>query len=191
MRNFIAFTILLIAFVISLQSAGFFAKTRDGKPYEYFKTVDAKNIPKILAGYLYSSGIGYYIYHTPNYVDDLFVYNKDFSIIEKSKPKYTAIVFADYKSDSSDSVLELFNENLDEVHKRYNENFNMLVLNGETRSYPFKYDNDAYKDLRNYCKHFCLVDPSRKTIFVFKRMSNTEVDALEAVFQQYNRLLLK
>ena len=85
--------------------------------------------------------------------------------------------------------MKLFDEKIDSVLKRYKGNFNILVFDEESKSYPFQYDKDAYRDLRVYCKHFCLVDPSRKTIFIFKRISNTEIEALEAVFQQYDRLL--
>lgn len=189
MKNFLAFVIFLVVFFISLQSTGFFAKTRDGKAYDSFKTVNSKNIPYILAGYLKSSGVGYYIYHTPNYVDDLFVYNKDFSIVDKSKPRYTAIVFNNSDSDANKSVIKAFDEKLDWALKQYDKNFNIMILSDEDKSYPLKYEKDAYNDLKKYCNHFCLVDPSRKTIFVFKKISNSEVEALEAVFQQYDRLL--
>ncbi len=192
MRSFIAFIIILVAFFVSLQSTDFFAKTRDGHRYEYFNTVDAKNIPPIMAGYLRRLNIKYFIYKTPNYVKDLFLYNSEFRSIETSKPKCTVIVFPPSKEDkiNSGSSFDYFYEKLTKLFQLYPNCFNKIIFTDSVeRDYPMKYDNDALKSLKERCGSFCLVDPNRDTIFVFRRTTVTEGDALDVVFQEYNRLL--
>ena len=72
----------------------------------------------------------------------------------------------------------------------YQDSFNLVIYGDNLPAdYHLKYDKDAYNELIKYCGAFCLIDPSKDTIFVFNKITNTEKESLEILFQQYSFLL--
>lgn len=188
MKHLVVFLVFLLLGLLSMQHMHIFKKTQSGERYEYFNTETSQVLPPILVGYLNEAGIRYTIYKIPNYVMDLFTYNKDFSIVTKSKPKYTVILFPDYKSknQNSDNLL-YFNRKIKNMVEVYRKDFNLIVRNYEVKpQYVQKYEHDAYDDLEAYCGNFCLIDPYKQVMFVFKNITISETNALEAVFQHYS-----
>lgn len=188
MKHLVVFLVFLLLCLLSMQNMHIFKKTQSGERYEYFNTETSQVLPSILVGYLNESGIRYTIYKIPNYVMDLFTYNKDFSIITKSKSKYTVILFPRHKSKTQDvDNLISFNRKVKNMVDVYHKDFNIIVRDDEVvPRYIRKYERDAYGDLETYCGNFCLIDPSKHVMFVFKNITITETNALEAVFQHYS-----
>lgn len=191
MKHFIIFIIILIIAIISLQNSYMFSKTRTGESYGYFKTVTSQTIPPILANYLRESGVRYAVYQIPNFVKDFLERNKDFSIVYKSKPKFSVLIFSpEEKVKENVSNFSSFYTKIKEQVNSYPNSFNLVVYGDNLPAdYRFRYDKDAYKELIKYCGAFCLVDPSRDMMFVFNKITNTEKESLEILFQQYSFLL--
>lgn len=160
MKHFLVFIIALVIAFLSLQNSYMFSKTRAGESYGYFKTVTSQYLPPILANNLRETGVRYSVYQIPNFVKDFLVNNKDFNTVYNSKPKFSVLIFS--------------------PEKKVKENIS---------NYRLKYDKDAYNELIKYCGAFCLIDPSKDTIFVFNKITNTEKESLEILFQQYSFLL--
>ena len=191
MKHFIVFIIVLIIAVISLQNSYMFSKTGTGEPYGYFKTVTSQTIPPILANYLRNSGVRYSVYQIPNLVKDFLGRNKDFSIVYKSKPKFSVLIFSPEKKVKENvSNFSSFYTKVKQQVNSYPDSFNLVVYGDNlSADYRLRYDKDAYKELIKYCGAFCLVDPSKDTMFVFNKITNTETESLEILFQQYSFLL--
>lgn len=191
MKHLVILIIILVFAIFSLQDLHMFSKTRTGQRYEYFKTVTSQTIPPILANYLRNNGVRYSVYVIPNYVRDFLKHNKDFSVVYNSKPKFSVLIFSpENKVKENASNFEMFYSKVREQINMYSHSFNLIVYGDNLPAdYRLKYDKDAYKELLKYCGAFCLVDPSRDTIFVFNKISNTENEALEALFQQYSFLV--
>ena len=188
MKHLVVFLVFLFLGLLSMQNMHLFKKTQSGERYEYFNTETSQVLPPILAGYLNEAGIRYTIYKIPNYVMDLFTYNKDFSIVTKSKLKYTVILFPRHKSETqySDNVTS-FNQKVKNMVDVYRKDFNLIVRDDEIKpNYVQKYERDAYNDLETHCGNFCLIDSSKQVMFVFKNITISETNALEAVFQHYS-----
>lgn len=188
MKHLVIFLVALLLCLLSMQHMHFFKKTKKGERYEYFKTETSKVLPQILTGYLNESGIRYTVYKIPNYVMDLFTYNKDFNIITKSKPKYTVILFPYYKSEAQNAGnLSSFNTKVKNMVEVYRKDFNMIVRDDIVKPrYIQRSERDAYENLEVYCGNFCLIDPSQEVMFVFKNITMSETTALDAVFQHYS-----
>lgn len=193
MKELIVFIISVIILVFSVKDLPMFSTTRSGERFEYFDTIPSSDMPEVLRNYLKNENIVYHLYKIPNYVEDLLVYNNDFSIVYKSKPKYTIIVFSPEKNLSENyASFKLFYEKLQKLSNEYSSSFNLITKNESDKvRYPMKYERQAYSELRNKCGGFCLINPSNNTIFVFKRITISEKDALDAVFQQYDFMLDK
>ena len=183
MKNFIVFVILLIAFLISLPKMHYFMKTRNGVRFENFQSESALNLSPILRNYLDNAHITYYLYKLPNYVIDFLKYDKEFSTIYKNTKKATIIIFSqDRKQETSATGLY---SNAQNLQKKYAAVYNLIIRDEILPpKYIQEYDNIAYKDFREYCSGFCILNPSNNTMFTFKRITNTETEALEAIFQQ-------
>lgn len=179
---------MLFIAIFCLQDLHFFSKTSTGERFEYFKTETSVVLPQILASYLYNSQVKYSIYKIPNYIKEFLTYNKDFSISYKNKKKYTVIIIKPYDSISKDeNVFIPFYNRVKSLVAEYSKSFNLIVKEENTTSkYLTKTDNVAYNDLKTYCLSFCLIDPTNDTMFVFNRISNSTLDALEVLFQQYH-----
>ncbi len=191
MKHFVLFLVIFIIAIFSLQDLYMFSKTRTGQHYEYFKTITSQSIPPILANYLKNNNVRYSVYIMPNYVKDFLNHNKDFSVVYKSKPKFSVLIFSPDKKvkESSLNFMSFYSKVREQVNM-YSDSFNLIVYGDNLKAdYRLKYDKDAYKELLKYCGAFCLIDPSRDTIFVFNKISNSEKEALEALFQQYNFLV--
>ena len=176
----------LVVFFISLQHMHVFMKTRNGIRFENFQTESSENLSPILTNYLNNAHVTYHLYKMPNYVVDFLKYNNEFSTIYKNKQKATMIIFSqDRKSESSATG---FYYNAENLYKKYNTSYNLIVRNEvSSPDYIQYYDKVAYKDLREYCSGLCILNPSNDTMFTFKRITNSESEALEAVFQQYKQ----
>ena len=186
MKSLIVFFILLVVFFISLQHMHVFMKTRNGIRFENFQTESSENLSPILTNYLNNAHVTYHLYKMPNYVVDFLKYNNEFSTIYKNKQKATMIIFSQDRK--SESAATGFYYNAENLYKKYNTSYNLIVRNEvSSPDYIQYYDKVAYKDLREYCSGLCILNPSNDTMFTFKRITNSESEALEAVFQQYKQ----
>ncbi len=168
-----------------------FSKTRAGESYGYFKTVTSQYLPPILANNLRETGVRYSVYQIPNFVKDFLVNNKDFNTVYNSKPKFSVLIFSPEKKVKENiSNFQSFYKKVKEQVNMYQDSFNLVIYGDNLPAdYRLKYDKDAYNELIKYCGAFCLIDPSKDTIFVFNKITNTEKESLEILFQQYSFLL--
>lgn len=183
MKNLITFLLILIILFFGISQIHSFKRTPYWNVYGDFKYEDSQYLPKILLGYLASNKVKFSLYKLPNYVIDFLKYNGDFSIVYKSKPKFTIIVFQDGK----DSNQNIFYSKLDKLFKEYNKNFNLIRRNKyDNPNYVQSYEREAYKDLKLYCGNFCIIDPYANVIFLFKSISFSETEVLEGVLQHFS-----
>lgn len=190
MKSFIVFLISIIVFIIAIQNMQIFQKTRDGVRFENYSTLSADSLPPILAGYLSNEGVRYTVYKIPNYVKDLLVHNIEYECVYKNKPKFTVLLISPDIFINKQPSYRAFYDKVYEMSKKYEEDFNLLLLNhDEKKKYILKFDEQGYKGLKEHCADFCIIDPSRDTMFTFSKVSITETNALEAVFQHYSALL--
>ncbi len=187
MQNLIIFLVIFIIFLFSFSNSHMMQKTRDGKKLENFETVNSQLIPQILANYLRNHSISYSVYKIPNYVRDLFKYHKNFSIIYSEHKKYSIILFVPSDKLSNDyAAFKPFYDKISEKVKEYPKTFNLISFNYDEKSdYKYSYDKLAYTDLQQYCDKFCFIDPTTNLMFTFNKISNSEVEALDVLFQQY------
>ena len=191
MKYLLIFFCILIVGLFTLQDLHVFSKTRYGEQYEYFQTETSQSLPRVLTGYLAESKVRYTLYKIPNYVKDLFKYNKDFSVIYNAKNKYTVIVFTprNYTKENK-NAFGPFYQKVTKLILMYPDSFNIIERNEFAKpKYLLRYDRTAYKDLKEYCGSFCIINPKDDTMFVFKHVSNSELGALEVLFQQYHFML--
>ncbi len=191
MKYLLIFFCILIVGLFTLQDLHVFSKTRYGEQYEYFQTETSQSLPRVLTGYLAESKVRYTLYKIPNYVKDLFKYNKDFSVIYNAKNKYTVIVFTprNYTKENK-NAFGPFYQKVTKLISMYPDSFNIIERNEFAKpKYLLRYDRTAYKDLKEYCGSFCIINPKDDTMFVFKHVSNSELGALEVLFQQYHYML--
>lgn len=191
MKYLLIFFCILIVGLFTLQDLHVFSKTRYGEQYEYFQTETSQSLPRVLTGYLAESKVKYTLYKIPNYVKDLFKYNKDFSVIYNAKNKYTVIVFTprNYTKENK-NAFGPFYQKVTKLISMYPDSFNIIERNEFAKpKYLLRYDRTAYKDLKEYCGSFCIINPKDDTMFVFKHVSNSELGALEVLFQQYHFML--
>lgn len=192
MKNLVVLLFAIIALIFSLQSFNLFKTTRTGDIQQSYTTLTSIDLPPIFASYLSSRNIRFELYKIPNYIKDFLSMNSEFSIVYRSKPKYTVIIFAPINESDKDYIsFQLFYEKLKKTIHNYPKNFNIIFRyeNYDDVIYKNTYDNAAFKDLMQHCKHFCFIDPSKDTMFVFKKLTMSEINALEALFQQYDSLL--
>lgn len=190
MKSFIVFLVSLIILLIAVQNMQMFQQTRDGKRFENYSDVPAATLPPILVKYLANEGARYAVYKIPNYVKDLLLYNDEYITVYKSKPKFSIILISPELFIEKQPSYKSFYDKVYELAKMYENDFNLLVLNlNKDKKYTLKFDEQGYKGLQEHCADFCIIDPSRDTMFSFNRISITETNALEAVFQQYSGLL--
>lgn len=188
MRSFVFFIIAFICFGVALSNTHFLKKTRTGARMEYFQTTEQQNLTTILARYLRENGSRYSVYKIPNYVDDFLNYEPNFSQAYKSG-KNMALVFVNSKSRGSISSIQKLQDKVRGLVNDYNTTFNYIVRpEKEYIHYPLDYENLAYKDLREYCNVFCVIDPVNKTMFVFNKISDSDLSAIEVLFQEYDYL---
>lgn len=192
-KHLLIFVIIVCALLLCMPHIHMFKKTVSGKSYGYFKTETSTYLPPILARYLSDAGVHYSLYKLPNYVVDFLTFNNDFSAVYKSKPKFTIIVFLPEQNPTENYTnIKLLYDKLQSLIKFYNKDFNMIVREEwRTTRYIQGYERDAYKDLKSYCGNFCIIDPTGGMMFVFRKISFTEVEALEAVLQHYSYMYNK
>lgn len=183
--------LLLVSIIICFFTFGemhFLSKTNNGERFGYFKTESSVVLPQILSTYLFNSNVRYSVYKIPNYVEDFLTFNKDFSLVYSSSPKYTVIIFKPKDNNkNSHQSLYGFYPKVQKLTKEYSKSFN-LILKEEKDNPRYTLHNDrvAYKDLKEFCGVFCVVDPTEDTMFVFNRITNSEIEALDVLFQQYH-----
>lgn len=188
MKHLVVFIIFLILVVCCLRDLHMFSTTKSGVPFEYFKTITSEVTPEILANYLNRTNINYSVYKIPNYVHEFMFFDKRFSYVYKSGDKYTILIFKPQKYvKSNSSAYSVFYAKLRElVNTEYSDCFNIIVQSELQEQLLLDASSDiGYKDLVEYCGSFCLIDPVNDTMFVFKKISNTEAEALEVLLQQY------
>lgn len=172
--------IFTVAIIFALSESHFMQKTTKGEHFEDFTTIDSRFLPQVLSDYMKQNYVKYRFYKIPNYIKELFKYNKDFYPVYNSGKKHTVIVFT--PANKNTQLTPFFNK-LSIETKRCRREFNLIKINsGKENSLPYQ---SAYKDLRSYCKIFCIIDPERNTLFTFSRITNTEIDALGIVFQEF------
>lgn len=191
MKHFLVFLVIFIIACFTLPNLDFSRKTRHGQVQENFKPLTSNVLPYVLANYLSKNFVKFEIAGIPNYVKDLFSYNKDFSIVYKTKPKYTLLLVEPVFEHSIESQnFKNFEDKLKQELKYYQGEYNIIYRQANAPvDYADPYDNIAVKDLLEVCRNFCLIDPSKNTIFVLKRLSKTEADVLPVLFQEYHGLL--
>ncbi len=189
MKDFFILIFLCVVCFFSLNNVHFMTKTRVGQPLGYFNSVPSDSLPPILANYLRNNNVRYAIYEIPNYVKDFLIYNKLYKHIYKSKSKlkYTVFLFDTQSYVEKDNMqYKLFYTKVKELVNKYQGAFNLFVIDENfSNEQILRVDKLAYKDFKEYCGSFCLVNPNNDTIFVYKRLSSTEIEALDAVFQHY------
>ena len=130
MKYLLIFFCILIVGLFTLQDLHVFSKTRYGEQYEYFQTETSQSLPRVLTGYLAESKVKYTLYKIPNYVKDLFKYNKDFSVIYNAKNKYTVIVFTprNYMKENK-NAFGPFYQKVTKLISMYPDSFNIIERN--------------------------------------------------------------
>lgn len=192
MKNFVILLLSICILLFYLSYKNIFSKTRSGERQESFVSLSSNELPLILASYLASRSIRYEYYKIPNYVKDFLTDNIDYSAVYKASPKYTALVFAPVKSsDKNFAGFSIFYPKLLKELNFYGGNFRLLYKDNLSYDDLYKdpYDRVAFRDLREHCRNFCLVNPVNDTLFTFKNLTLSETDALEVLLQQYNFLL--
>ena len=188
MKHLLIFIVFLIIGLFCLQDLHMFSQTKDGARFEYFKNVTTKTTPLILSNYLNRVSVHYSIYKIPNYVHEYMVYDKRFSYVYNSGGKFTILIFKPQQYVSTNnSAYDFFYQTLKNlVNTEYKDSFNIIVQEDfQENLLSQKVNSVAYRDLKEYCGSFCLIDPVQDTMFVFKKISNTEAEALEVLLQQY------
>lgn len=183
MKNFILLILSVILMLVCIMHFDLMATTRTGERLESFKSLDGSYLPPTLRTYLSNNHIRFELWTIPNYVKEFLATNKDYSIVYDSKPKYTILIYSSKIESSSNIYHKTITDAIEPYAKYYN-----LIFQYKTSDkivYNSPYDNRAVKELMEYCKSFCLIDPNRDTLFVFKNLKNTESDAIIALIQQY------
>ena len=188
MKHFMVFLIVILLGLFCLRNSHFFSFTIRGERYEYFQTEDSSTLPQILATYLFNSNIRYSVYNIPNYVEDFLIYNKDFSYVYNTSPKCTVMIFKPKDNiDKNEPAFRAFYDRVKSLVNEYPNSFNLTILEDtDTHKFVLREDKIAYKDLKEYCGKFCIINPQEGTMFVFAKISNTEKEALDVLFQQYH-----
>lgn len=165
-----------------------FASTRQGEHLESFKSIDGSYLPSSLVSYLANNHIKFELWIIPNYIKEFLSTNKDYSVVYNSKPKYTILIYSSQNETSTDNDF-LYNTIANAIVP-YAKYYNLIFQykTNDKTVYKSPYDNRAVKDLMEYCRNFCLIDPNKDTLFVFKKLSNTETDAITALIQHYTLL---
>lgn len=180
MKNFLILFAILLGLLLGISQMHFLKRTPYGHFYGSFKYESSRYLPPILVGYLANNSVKYSLYKLPYYVTDFLMYNNDFSIVYKTKPKFTVVVF---KNDNQKDLGHLY-QKLNLLQKSYSKNFNLIVRDSLiVPDYIQSFERDAYKDFELYCGNFCIIDPSKNVMFLFKSFSFNDLEALEGVFQ--------
>lgn len=188
MRHFLIFLIISIIGFFLLQDLHLFSKTRSGENFGYFKTETSAVLPPILARYLFNSNVHYSVYKIPNYVQDFLSYNKTFYKFYKNNNKFLIVIFTPQENiKSQGDTLKIFYNKVENLSKEYSQYFNLVVIDEiVSPNFILKKEKIAYRDLKEYCGSFCIINSADNTMFTFNKISNSSVEALEAVFQHYS-----
>lgn len=193
MKNFIVFLITLFIAIFYFSQQDLFSKTRSGEKIGKFTIVTEQSeaLPHILLQYFRSHNIRYEYYKIPNYVKDFLSKNIDYGTTYKFSNRYTAILFLPEKStDKSYISFNPFYNKLLQEKKIYGDEFQVIYKHdlSDKEIYKDPYDAKAFEDLKMHCHSFCLINPSNDTILSFKYISNTELEAIEVLLQQYDMI---
>lgn len=188
MQKFASTFIIFVLCIIIIAHSHFLQKTRDGKFFGYFRSTSQKNLPIVLTSYMKRQNIHSHLYKMPNYVVDFLKFDKDFAPAYRSG-KFVIIIFPNYKTPNK-QILSGFYSKLNSLYNANKEHFVLLKRNEiSTPHYILSFDQAGYKDLREYCNSFCLINPKDKTMFTFSRYTDSEIEALEVLIQQYSFLI--
>lgn len=193
MKNFLVFLITIFIAILYLSHYDLFSKTRLGVKIEHFASVKESQdlLPNILLNYLTEHSIRYKYHKIPNYIKDFLSKNIDYEIVYKNPSKYTAIFFKPAKHEQKNSfVFNVLYNNFLAERKFYGDKFQLIYKHDLSDDVVYKnpYDEIAFEDLKEYCKYFCLVNPSNDTIFSFNNFTDTETKAIEILLQQYDSI---
>ena len=191
MKHFVVFLVVFIIACCMLPNFEFSQKTRRGEVQENFQPLTSRELPYVLSTYLSTNFVKFEVASIPNHVKDLFRYNKDFSIVYRTKPKYTFILVEPMDSVSNNQhAFKAMQDKLRSELKYYQNDYNIIYRQSNTPiDYSDPYDKKAVKSLLEQCRNFCMIDPNKDIIFVMKRLSNTEADAIPVLLQEYHELL--
>ena len=185
MHKFTSTLIIIILCVIIIAQSHFLQKTRDGKFFGYFRTIPQKELPVVLTSYMNRQNIPCHLYKMPNYVVDFLKFDKDFAPAYRSG-KYVIIIFPNNKS-SDRQAQNNFYSKLNSLYNKNRQHYVFIERNEiSIPHYVLSFDQAAYKDLREYCGLFCLINPAKETMFTFAHMTDSEIEALEVLIQQYS-----
>lgn len=193
MKRFIYFLVTFLIFVSFVSYQHIFSKTKYGAQVEIFESLPSKLvIPTILIDYLRNASIRYECYKIPNYVKDFLTKNIDYGSVYNSTSNYTIILFKpEHSTDKNYVVFDMFYNTLSKEIKSYGEVFSIIYKHDLSNKDIYKdpYDKIAFEDLKSYCHSFCLINKSNDTMFTFKNLTNTEVEAIDVLLQQYNDMV--
>lgn len=191
MKDFLILIVFCLILFFSLNNTHFMLKTRTGDSVGYFHTTTSNVLPQVLADYLRKLNIRYSIYILPNYVKDFLRHSKEFSFIYNSKSKYSILIFSpeNYIEVDEAQYISFYNK-VQKLAKKYSSSFNLFIVNEILKEKSvLKVDKAAYKDLKEYCGYFCLIDPNNDTLFTLKKITTSEMEVLDVIFQQYDKLV--
>lgn len=186
-KSIVLFVVFFIAFLLGMSEMRVMQKTRAGERLGSFTTVESKYMPMVLFQYLKNSSIRYHHYNLPNHLVEFFTYNSDFKSVYEQSPKSTVIKFVSYADYLPTDNIESFYNEVYLLLGEYKDSFNYIEFDVDKNVYyPFKADNYALKDLREYCSDFCVINPTIGSLFTFAHLTISEKKALPVLFQQYS-----
>lgn len=162
--------------------------TYRGNLKQNFTTYDSSILPYVLANYIRDNHNRFVIYKIPNQVRNLLIYNSDFNEIYKSN-KHTVLMFTGYNKNLRNSLsIERFYNHLSSIKPKYTKRIN-FVVRSEDKDIQYKLSDDtqAYKELKEHCAQFCVIDRELKSMFVLKNISDSELELAEVILQQYSQ----
>lgn len=187
MKSFILFLIILIIACWTFPHSDFMKKTRSGVKQEAFEPLNSSSLPPILKTYFANNHVKFEIYKIPNHVRDLLTLNSDFSSVYRNKSKISIIIT---EPKDKNSNFDLLHSTVKKSLSDYPNKFNLIYrYESNNIDYANPYDTDSARDLMEICKSFCLIDPQRETVLTFKKLTATEVESVEAIFQQYSEIV--
>ena len=141
-----------------------------------------------MSNYIKRNHVHFVMYKLPNYVKNLFIYNKEFSIISKSN-KHSILMFTNNNMSSQKRYqMKHFYEVVNKTKPKYVKYFNYIVRDEDKDiQYVLSDDTKAYHEIKIRCGYFCVIDKRLETMFTLKNISDSDVEMLEILLQEYSK----